>query len=83
MELDWVLRSHCWICLGIPASLPGESEVRYMNIKNSASRGQISRDSRQRLSLAMENVHFTGTSLSCWAGNPSNRREDATLRKIK
>lgn len=83
MELDWVLRSHCWIYIGIPASLPGESEVRYMNIKNSVSRSQISRDSRQRLSLATETVHFTGTPLSYWAGNPSNRREDATLRKIK
>lgn len=61
----------------------GEAEIRYMNIKNSASRGQISRVSRQRPSLAMENAHFSGTSLSCWAGNPSNRREDATLTKVK
>lgn len=52
--------------LQIPTSLPGtgiKSEIGCMIVKNLASRDQNSRDSGQRLFLAVENVYFSGISL--------------------
>lgn len=46
--------------------LPGadmESEIGYVVVKNSAFQSQSSRDSGQRLPLAMKNVYFYGISL--------------------
>lgn len=39
-----------------------ESEIRYMNVKNLASKAKGT-DLIERLSLAMDNVYFSGTSL--------------------